>query len=126
MRIEVLWQEPTSGLVAVLPLELAASAGAGPEEEQVSVRAVLAVLPGNLRSRVESGELGLASHGQTRSAEGWLKPDDRLELLAPITMDARAARAARVKQVRAKQRGPYNRNYPDPARSMARKFPAQE
>lgn len=111
MPIEVLWQDPQSGEVRCLELANIEPPESGAQGRVLAVREVLQELPEALRARVENGELAMASHGQTRAMDSLLRAGDRLELLAAIQMDARAARAARVKQVRSRQRGPYNRSF---------------
>jgi putative ubiquitin-RnfH superfamily antitoxin RatB of RatAB toxin-antitoxin module len=47
-------------------------------------------------ARIESGDLGLASHGKRAWLDDQLAEGARIEVVAPITTDAKAARVARV------------------------------
>ena len=54
---------------------------------------------------IEKGTLGLAVHGKRAWLDDILVDDTRIEVMAPIEADAKAARAARVAADRSRRRG---------------------
>jgi putative ubiquitin-RnfH superfamily antitoxin RatB of RatAB toxin-antitoxin module len=54
--------------------------------------------------RIEAGTLGLACHGRRAWLDDVLQNGSRVEVVEPINVDAKAARAARVAADRARRR----------------------
>jgi putative ubiquitin-RnfH superfamily antitoxin RatB of RatAB toxin-antitoxin module len=54
--------------------------------------------------RIEAGTLGLACHGRRAWLDDVLENGSRVEVVEPINVDAKAARAARVATERARRR----------------------
>ncbi len=111
MRIEVFWCAH-DGSVQMLALDLG-----GSQNPLNTVGQVVNLLPDSLKQEVHCGALHLACFGQHRSLESPLIEGDRIELLGPVLLDVKAERSARVKAARARERGPYNRSFSDPAKA---------
>jgi putative ubiquitin-RnfH superfamily antitoxin RatB of RatAB toxin-antitoxin module len=79
---------------------------------QAVVADVLEQLPEAIRADVAAGRLKPAIYGHAVPLRRVLKVGDRIELLGPVLLDVKAARNARVKAARARERGPYNRSFP--------------
>jgi putative ubiquitin-RnfH superfamily antitoxin RatB of RatAB toxin-antitoxin module len=105
MEVKVYCCSPKEGLQCLI-LDLFLGPG-----KVATVEQVLAKLPEPLRAQVQDGGLHIASFGQLLSLQSPVGENDRLELLGPILLDVKAARSARVRAARARERGPYNRSY---------------
>lgn len=57
-------------------------------------------IAGVLRSRIDDARLAIAVYGRPRALQSVLHAGDRIELVAPLAVDPRAARRQRVRQRR--------------------------
>ncbi len=96
LAVEVVWVE-AGGTIGRCALVLAAGARVADALEALRARPVAAPA----LERLARGELQAAIYGERCAAATSLHPGDRIELLAPLEAEPKAARRRRVEQRRA-------------------------